>query len=151
MREVRRVLAPGGALLASSFAAGPEHPVKAAVAGAARAMGWRPPSWYTRLKVELADQVADPEAVAAMAERAGFVDIAAEARTLEIGSLDVESLIEYRLGMGSLAAFVGDLDPVARRRPVDDTARRLGADPEPLRPAVMLLSARVPAAPRPPA
>ena len=125
--------------------------MKAAVDDAARAVGWRQPPWHLEIKAELADRVGDAAALAAMAERAGFVECHAETRTVMIEPLDATSLIEYRLGMGNLADFVIGLEPAARRLLVADAARRLGSPVPPLCPAVLLFSARVPTGPRPPA
>ena len=71
-------------------------------------------------------------------------------RTVDVGPLEADALVEYRLGMGSLAEFVNELTAAERDRLVATAVERLGARPEPLRPAVMMLTAVAPPAPRPP-
>jgi ubiquinone/menaquinone biosynthesis C-methylase UbiE len=151
LREVCRVLRPRGLLLASSFAAGPEHAVKGVVDEQAVEMGWRPPPWYLHLKNGLARQVADPDAVAAMARSAGFSSAEATIDVVDLAGLDPTALVEYRLGMGSLAEFAGTLSPDQRAGLVVRAVDRLGPRPEPLRPAVLMLRAFAPGAPSPPA
>jgi SAM-dependent methyltransferase len=142
--EVWRVLAPGGRFLATTFADGPEHPVKAAVDEAARARGWHPPAWYERFKCDLAGRVADASEVRAMARRAGFVRVEAVSRPVDLGTVAPERLVEYRLGMASLAGFAAELTPPERASLVADAVARMGPAPEPLRPVVVFLSAVAP-------
>jgi ubiquinone/menaquinone biosynthesis C-methylase UbiE len=141
LRQIRRVLRPGGLLLASTFAAGPDHPVKGVVDGLAAELGWRPPAWYRRFKAGRADRVADPDALAAMARAAGFARVVAKVRTVDVGRLDAATLVEYRLGMGSLAEFAGRLPAADRAALVARAAEHLGPLPAPLGPAVLMLSA----------
>jgi ubiquinone/menaquinone biosynthesis C-methylase UbiE len=141
LREANRVLRPGGVLLASTFAAGPDHAAKAVVDATAADLGWRPPPWYQHFKAVLADRVADPDAVAAMARRAGFARADATVNVVDVGRLDPVALVEYRLGMGSLAEFAAELPAADRAALVARAVERLGPEPDPLRPEVLLLSA----------
>jgi ubiquinone/menaquinone biosynthesis C-methylase UbiE len=150
LAEAGRVLAPGGVLSASTFAAGPEHPVKAVVDEVAADMGWQVPEWYEHLKSERIERVADAAVVAGMARDAGFATVEATVRTVDVGPFDAATLVGYRLGMGSLAGFANDLEPPERARLVAAACDRLGDPPPPLRPAVLILRAVAPAGPPPP-
>jgi ubiquinone/menaquinone biosynthesis C-methylase UbiE len=144
LSEVRRVLAPGGRFLASTFGVAPDHPVKAAVDEAAQAVGWRPPEWYEPFKTEFAARVADPKVVRAMAENAGFTPVTADARHVDLGPMAPIALVEYRLGMATLAGFAATLTSAERAAVVADAVARMGTNPPPLRPVVVFLSADVP-------
>jgi ubiquinone/menaquinone biosynthesis C-methylase UbiE len=148
IREARRVLVPDGRFLASTFAAGPDHPVKAAVDEAAYDRGWRAPEWYERFKHDLAERVADPAVVAAMAREAGFAAVVAAARPVDLGPVPSAALVEYRLGMASLAEFAARLTPAEREDLVTDAVARMGSTVPPLRPAVAFVSAIAPSGPR---
>jgi SAM-dependent methyltransferase len=141
LREANRVLRPGGVLLASTFATGPDHAVKAVVDELAADLGWRPPPWYRHFKAVLGNRVAEPGPVAAMTRAAGFARAEAVVRIVDVGHLDPVTLVEYRLGMGSLAEFAGGLPAADRAALVARAAERIGPRPEPLRPAMMTLRA----------
>jgi SAM-dependent methyltransferase len=147
LREAHRVLRPGGLLLASTFAAGPDHAVKAVVDELSAELGWRPPPWYRHFKAVLGLRVADPGPVAAITRAAGFARADATVRIVDLGQLDPVTLVEYRLGMGSLAEFAGGLPAAERAALVARAAERIGPRPGPLRPAVMVLSAVTPGGP----
>ena len=64
-------------------------------------------------------------------------------RHVDVGPLDPEALVRYRLGMANLAGFVRRLPETARRALIEDAVSRLGPSP-PLRPAVLMLRASMP-------
>lgn len=143
LRELTRVVVPGGWVAACGFGPGPEHPVRAAVDAAARSRGWEPPPWYRWLKSEAEPVLKSAAAMGTAAAVAGLAQIEVDEAPLDVGSLTPLELVGYRFGMPSLAPFVAELDPSARAALVGDALRRLGTRPPPLRPVVVTLRAVV--------
>lgn len=145
LREMRRVVAPGGVVLSSTFGKQPPHPAKAAVDQVAARYGFSAPPWYQRMKREVEPLLNAPEAVRAAALAAGFDP----ARTVvhddvvDAGIDGPEAIAAYRLGMAHLSAFVASLDDTARSRLEADVLDAL-ADLPPVRPRVLTLAATVP-------
>lgn len=112
--EARRILRPGGVLLASAFPATPDpHPVRACVEDALAAQGYRPPSWYMRLRQTGERRVATPDALAALGRAAGF-DVEVRELVVETGISAPDALVDYRLGMAQHAEFLATLDAATR-------------------------------------
>lgn len=145
VREARRVSRPGGVILASSFSSRSSHPSKAQVEDVAAHWGWRPPPWYQRLKEEFEPRVANGEAMAELARKAGLHDVVLEEREVTTGINSPEALVAWRLGMGHVAPFVKALPEPERARFVRQARAAVGDQPQPLRPVVLILSSRVPA------
>src|SRR6202021_1982082 len=72
LREARRV---AGALAASSFAAGWNHPAKAAGTEVLGASGSRPPPWYVTFKRDTEPWASDLAALGRDTAAAGYTDI----------------------------------------------------------------------------
>jgi hypothetical protein len=117
--------------------------VKAAVEGAASALGWVAPPWYEWVRTKATPALATIDAGRAALAEAG---IAGEATRVEIAvdELAPHDLVAWRLGMAQLAPWVESLAPAARERLVADTLDRLGADPPPLVRTVIVLTAAKP-------
>lgn len=141
LAEAARVVAPGGAVLASAYAADDDHPVKAAVDAAAAEAGWRPDPWADDLRAASMPQLATAERAVAAAERAG---LCADGRIVDVPFpyLDGEDLVAWRLGMATLAPFVAGL-PLVRQRALEGRALELLGEPQVLVRRVVLLTARV--------
>ena len=96
------------------------------------------------MKTEVVGRVADPVTVGTMARDAGFTGVDVTVRHVDVGHLDPEALVHYRLGMANLAGFVRRLPETARRTLIEEAVSRLGPSPPPLRPAVLMLRASMP-------
>jgi ubiquinone/menaquinone biosynthesis C-methylase UbiE len=110
LAEAARVVAPGGAVLASAYAATDHHPAKDAVEQAAAELGWRPPAWAERLRADAIPHLATVERAGRAAEAAG---LRAEVEQVDVAfaDLDAHDLVAWRLGMAQLAPFVATLPP----------------------------------------
>lgn len=142
LREIRRVLRPGGAVLASTFpASGTSHPVRACVEGVLEEFGYRRAPWYRRLSTVHEAQVDTPEALTALAVTAQFTRVSARTVTVDTGIAAPEQLVDYRLGVAQHAEFLAGLDAAGRRAIRSTAIARLGDDPPPLVIDLLVLSA----------
>ncbi len=139
--EAARVVAGGGAVVASAYAADDAHPVKRAVEQALGELGWTPPRWQIELYRDRAPLLATVDGCAAVVRSAGLV---AEIRNVRVAfpNLTAQQWVMWRLGMAQHAPFVAAL-PEDRRRHVVRLARRLlGDDPPPLVRSIMIVAVR---------
>jgi SAM-dependent methyltransferase len=111
LREARRV---AGTLAASSFAAGWDHPAKAAVDEVLAAFGYRPPSWYVTFKRDTEPWASDAAAIGRDASAAGYTGIRLRTVTVDTGLADPAAVAAWRLGMAHVAPFVGSLTAARR-------------------------------------
>lgn len=110
--EARRV-AP--VLAASAFDSSWGHPAKAAVDEAMAAFGFRVPGWYVALQ-EHENLVEDPDALAELAETAGYAEVEVVRVDVETGLSDPTAMVDWRWGMAHLAPFVATLASDVRDR-----------------------------------
>lgn len=134
--EARRV---GGAFLASAFAAGPEHPAKAAVDEVMQGFGFQPPAWYADLKARTG--LEDPAVLGALARDAGFREVTVDERVVDVGLRSPQDLVDWRWGMAHLAPWVLGLDPETAARARTSCLRAV-AGMLPVRLGMLVLSAR---------
>ncbi|MGO4256865.1 class I SAM-dependent methyltransferase [Marmoricola sp. RAF53] len=111
LAEARRV---AGAVLASAFAPGVDHPAKEAADAVVAGHGFTAPGWYVRMKAVA--QVDDPDRLAGIARAAGFGHVEVVRVDVDAGLEDAEAVADWRLSMAHLAPFVAGLDPEARDR-----------------------------------
>jgi SAM-dependent methyltransferase len=111
LREARRV---GASLAASSFAAGWNHPAKAAVDEVLGAFGYRPPPWYTTFKRDTEPWASDPAALGRDTIAAGYADIRLAEIAVNTGLSRPAELAAWRLGMAHVAPFVSSLTSARR-------------------------------------
>lgn len=112
LAEIRRV---GRAVAVASFAADrPAHPARDAADEVLRSFGYRPPDWYDWLKNETEPVVADPQAMAELAARAGFAGVRVSTVTVLTGLSSAADLAALRLGMATVAPFLAELEPERR-------------------------------------
>ena len=133
----------GRELLASTYAADDDHPVKAAVETALREAGWEPPEWYPRLKAAMAAW-GTVEAAAAVVERGGLRPLRVERHEITFPDLGPDDMVAWRLGLAQCAGFVAALDPATRRHVCERAVEVQGSDPPPVVRRVIFLAASGP-------
>jgi SAM-dependent methyltransferase len=138
LREARRVAA---ALAASSFAAGWNHPAKAAADEVLGVFGYRPPPWYVTFKRDTEPRASDPAALGRDAAAAGYTDVRLRTVTVDTGLSSPAALASWRLGMAHVAPFVGSL-PAARRAELRHAAEAAMTGTGPLVVEMLVLTAR---------
>ena len=143
LAQIRRVLRPRGAVLASTWAGGTD-PVKAVVTDAARAWGWVEPAWYRAMKDEVEPVTGNPEALEAAASAAGLTAVRAETVQVDVRVRDPRDVVAYRLALPQFAPFLAGLAPADRRALADRAAAAVAPLVPAWRPPVVLLVARVP-------
>lgn len=137
VREAGRV---GRTLVASTYAADDDHPVKAAVDGALVKAGWKCPDWYPRLKASMAAWGTVAAATGAV-ERGGLRALLVEKIEVPFADLGPADMVAWRLGLAHCATFVAALDTTARARLVERALEALGSDPPLLVRRVIFLAA----------
>ena len=98
-----------------------------------------------RFKQETVPLLATPERAEAAAAEAGLAGATAERVEVPFPDLAPRDLVEWRLGMASIAPFVGRLTAAERAELVADALERLGPDPAPLVRRIVVLTWRAPA------
>ena len=136
--EAARVVAPGGFVLASAYAADDDHPVKAAVAAAATEQGWSGESWYEELRTSSLPILATPDGAAAVARLAGLHRTDVTAVEVPFPDLDAGDLVAWRLGLAQLAPFIDAGGPALRARVEARALELLGPPPLLVRRMVVL-------------
>lgn len=140
LREIARVLTPGGPIVAGAYAADDTHPVKHAVEQALARRGWAPEPWYKELRRTATPLLATRVGFERAAAIAGLDAMVREIR-VDFGDLGARELIEWRLGMAQHAPFVATLAPADREAIVGDVLNELGRAPEPLVRSIVVLAA----------
>jgi hypothetical protein len=101
------------AVATSSFHESWDHPAKSVVDEVMARAGFEPPSWYAAIQ-STNKQVADPEALAALARSVGYDEVEVALVEVPTGIDDAASMVAWRWGMAHLAPFVAGLDPATR-------------------------------------
>lgn len=138
LTEAARVVATGGAVLASAYAHDDDHPVKRAVEQAASQAGWRPEPWVAHLKRELVPRLADLDGARDAADRAGMGHAHVERVDVELTELQPADLVAWRLGMAQLAPFVARLTTAEREALEHRSLELLGDAPALVRRMVVI-------------
>jgi ubiquinone/menaquinone biosynthesis C-methylase UbiE len=147
LAELARVVRPGGAVLASTWAGGRPDPVKVVIDAVIASRGWVPPAWYQAMKNEVEPISGSPGALAAAAEAVGLTEVAATVRREELGLRDTRAVVDYRLAMPHIAPWVATLDGPARVGLIRSALAAVAGEVTPLepwRPEVIFLACRVP-------
>ena len=145
LTEMRRVVHPGGAVIAAVFAAAPASASKDAVDEVARDFGYRRPEWYVQLKTHTEPRSNTPALLRACAESAGLEQNDVADLTVDSGLDTAESITAYRTGLAHLAPFVASLPQPKRSAFIDTAVAAVRERGQPVRPRVLVLSSRVPA------
>jgi SAM-dependent methyltransferase len=127
--EAQRVLAPGGGLAVSTYAADDTHPVKAAVEAASARRCWSPPAWYAAVRDEAVPLLATPDRALAAADAAGLVGASVEVVRTPFPDLAPEDLVAWRLGMAQMSGFVAQLTAGERDSLIAEALDLLGDAP----------------------
>jgi SAM-dependent methyltransferase len=142
--EATRVTRPGGAVMAMTFSAGDQHPVKVAVEDVAARWGWQPPAWYHEQTnwAALTDSVSG---LATEARRAGLPTAKISRFEMDVGAFSPGQLVRWRLGHAQLAGWAMALPPGELRRFVAQAKAAVGHRPQLLKREVLVLSSHLPA------
>lgn len=140
LREMLRVTAPGGPVLASAYGSEDGHPARPAVDGALADAGYEAPGWYTAMRTGPSVALETPAGMAAEWAAAGGVRRGDDVVTVEVAfpELDAEALVAWRLGQAHTAPFVAALAPRRRAALIADAVARLGDPPVLVRRMVVL-------------
>jgi SAM-dependent methyltransferase len=144
LRELARVVRPGGAVLATVYANSFVSPLRDRIDEIAFAHGFAYPRWYRELKANWAPLLGTEELMAAAARAAGLGAVRAVEYRADLGLDRAVDLVDYRLGQAHVADWISGLSP-ARRSGVR-AAAVAAVDPimQPYRPGVVRLVAVVP-------
>lgn len=140
LRETRRVLRPGGTVLASTWPPG-DDPVKIAAAQALRSHGWTPPEWYDDIR-----GAAGSSSAAALSRSLADAGLTAFVRAVTV-TLDLpdEILVGWRAGVPHVARWLTTLDEAHRRAALADLADALRPPGQPWTVRMLVASGRRPA------
>jgi SAM-dependent methyltransferase len=142
LTELARVVAPGGAVLATVYANTSRSENRETVDGVARAHGWRAPEWYTDLKSNATPLLGSAPAMRAAATTAGLVGIDVDEVAVDVGIADPNELVDYRFGQAHFVEWLAALGPGAEAAVRSDAADAISGSMEPYRPRVVFLAAR---------
>jgi SAM-dependent methyltransferase len=137
--EAARVVRPGGAVVASAYAADDQHPVKVAVERALRSRGWTPQAWQTEIYRERAPLLATAEACALVTRRVGRPATIVH-QQVTFADLIPRQWVAWRLGMAQHAPFVGALPHLEQEAVMHEALEDLGHDPPPLVRSIMVVA-----------
>ncbi len=144
LREVRRVVRPGGGIVVGAYAADDTHPVKEVVEVVLRRFGWEEPPWIRWMRADAVPRLADVAAATAVAEEAGLEGALVEHLHVPFPALGPGDLVAWRLGMAQHAPFVAALGGEQRADLLAEAAEALGASPPVLVRSLIVLTAVVP-------
>ena len=145
LRELARVTRSGGAVLATSPAAGTAHrAVRDRIDAVVADAGFTPPDWYAHLTTVQAPLLGDAPAMREAAETAGLADVVVTEHAADVGVERAEDLVDYRLGQAHVAAWLGALPDAGRTELRRAAVAAVAPVMEPYRPPVITLVARVP-------
>ena len=143
LRDIVRAVRPGGAVLASTWARGEEHPVKAAAEEALLRRGWQRPAWYAHLKETTTPLTDTVEGLRRAAVSAGLDAADVSLVTVDLAGLPVDAMIAWRTNLPPNAPFVAALAPDQRAALIAEIRDRLGTPVAALRLQMVALSSRV--------
>jgi SAM-dependent methyltransferase len=139
--EAARIVRPGGAVVASAYAADDDHPVKPVVERALRNRGWTPQAWQTDIYRDRVPQLATAEACAGVMDGTGL-DVTVTNVRVGFPDLDPRQLVAWRLGMAQHAPFVATLAANEREALVCDALDDLGDQAPSLVRSIMIIAIR---------
>lgn len=147
LRELARVVEPGGFVLASVFSTADRPAAKAAIDGALATAGWEPPDWYRYVKA-VDGQLGSVTAMRAAAEEAGLVDPVVTDEPIDTGTHEPAAIVEFRLSQPHVAPFLRAQSADVRARVTAECVEAVAATGQGLAPGVVILAASVAGSPR---
>jgi SAM-dependent methyltransferase len=142
LAELARVVGPGGAVLASTWADDEPDPVKGAIDNVLASWGWIPPAWYKQMKERVLPISGSPTRLAEAAEEAGLVEVTASLRRVELGLRDPGAVVAYRLALPHTAPWARELDDTTSTEVTRQALAAVAGHVAEWRPAVILLAGR---------
>ncbi|HEV3227083.1 MAG TPA: class I SAM-dependent methyltransferase [Acidimicrobiales bacterium] len=140
VREAGRV---GRRLVASTYAAGDDHPAKAAVEHALSDVGWSRPAWYSQVRGSMASW-GTVAAATAVVERGGLTPERVERLDIGFDDFGPRELVAWRMGLPHAANFLATLDGEAQAHVEARALELLGPAPPPLVRRVIFVAASRP-------
>jgi SAM-dependent methyltransferase len=140
VREINRVLRPGGYLLASTYAADDNHPVKQVVEQALAEQGWRKPQLYGDVRRAMASWGTTTLARLAI-EAGGMEPTRVERASARFPEMTPKLMIEWRLGLAQSYQFFVGLTATQREQVMERCRELLGSSPEPVVRRVIFVTA----------
>lgn len=144
LRELARVVRPGGVVLASTFSEKDRPPVKDLIDGVAARHGWSAPASYAWIKEKAMPLLAGRDEMARAASDAGLTDLSVIEEPIDVGVRAPEDLVRYRFGQGHLVGFLAGLSDAERASVFDEAvaAVRASHDGSAMAPTCVFLAAR---------
>jgi len=140
LRELRRVIRPGGAVAGSVFSLD-RSAAKNAVDLVAADYGYVAPDWYRDFH-RYADRLGSVEGIRIACDRAGFSSVSVTAESIDVGLNDPALVVRYRLGMPQLRRFVETLSAADRARLTADATAAVRRSGDRFAPQVVEVIAR---------
>jgi len=139
--EMRRVVRPGGFIVASVFSIADPPAAKAAIDGVLATAGWEPPDWYRFLK-SVDGQLGSAAKMRVAAETADLEHIDVVEGPVRTSVTDPRDIVRYRLAQPQRALFLAGLTEGARGRVTQECIAAVAELGEAFDPGVVLLAAR---------
>lgn len=133
----------GRVLVASTYAADDDHPVKGAVESALAEAGWTKPPWYDEVKQSMAAW-GTVDAARDVIRSGAMEPLRVEKLEVAYPDLKPSDLVAWRMGMAQSAPFLDALSSAARAAVAERAVDLLGPDPRPLVRRVIFLAAGTP-------
>lgn len=142
LRELGRVTRPGGAVLATAFAATGGSAARDRVDEVMVGNGFRFPGWYRTLTTAAAPLLSTPQAMAAAATAAGLTVVDVVEYRAELGLHDVAELVDYRMNQAQFRIWLDGLPPATAAAVRAEAVAAAAPLMAPYRPRVVRLVAR---------
>jgi ubiquinone/menaquinone biosynthesis C-methylase UbiE len=144
LTEACRVVRSDGVILVGVFATETVNASKQVVDAVAEGFGFVAPEWYRQFKQDLEPMCGTSTALEACARDAGIAGIHVEERVVDTGVSEPSDIVASRLGMAHFAPFVASLPSDRRQEFIAAAVDAVALDPQPIRPAILILSGRRP-------
>lgn len=144
LRELVRVVRPGGVVLATVYSNASRSAVRDRLDEEAIALGYRVPDWYVELKSRATPMLGSALLMAEAAETAGLVDLEVTEEAVDVGIGRAADLVDYRFGQAHYTEWLASLGAAERARARRQVIAAIEPLMAPYRPTVVFLAARTP-------